>query len=445
MKRQKDAGLHAIREETVHTLDSENSSGEEGLDGQRIDEREWMELRQLRNAMRESRKTASYEDDMHNRHGYGHPGAGSSQGPTSSVKRGISHSFSVREGGSMSSREPPEEDDEAIAIAPSRPSEGPSRNSRGKNIELENSSDDSDDSNSGGNKNDHQQNRGCLGYGYGYSNDNYESLHSQFDGASYGFSYGSTGYHGYDYSSSGNIDHQRYNDDLSSGASGAGYHSHDYGSFDSVGSSGGYHGFGYHLYQDESLSRAHPFNTATYSASNQQSRSQGEQNRSDIDDFVLPLPSSDGADTSFSSPPTPPRVEIFNSFELLYDDSTHLLDRAFLEKKQDLCLMDINESPVYVLLNPSNNPAQKDLPITIYESGMYLLILETERISVDHVVHLKPSDGGSAATQLAAHLTGTHSAIKMLNSRIRVLHHYLLAMRRDLPVIFLPFYPDGLY
>lgn len=32
--------------------------------------------------------------------------------------------------------------------------------------------------------------------------------------------------------------------------------------------------------------------------------------------------------------------------------------------------MDINESPVYVLLNPSINPAQKDLPVTIYESGM---------------------------------------------------------------------------
>lgn len=32
--------------------------------------------------------------------------------------------------------------------------------------------------------------------------------------------------------------------------------------------------------------------------------------------------------------------------------------------------MDINESPVYVLLNPSINPAQKDLPVTIFESGM---------------------------------------------------------------------------
>lgn len=32
--------------------------------------------------------------------------------------------------------------------------------------------------------------------------------------------------------------------------------------------------------------------------------------------------------------------------------------------------MDINESPVYVLLNPSINHAQKDLPVTIFESGM---------------------------------------------------------------------------
>ncbi|XP_049402489.1 COP9 signalosome complex subunit 6a-like [Solanum stenotomum] len=194
--------------------------------------------------------------------------------------------------------------------------------------------------------------------------------------------------------------------------------------------------------------------------------------------------SSAGAD----SPPPPPRVfgcvigvqrgrtvEIFNSFELLYDPSTHSLDRAFLEKKQELykkvfpnfyilgwystgsdaqesdmnihrALMDINESPLYVLLNPSINHAQKDLPITIYESELHIIdgipqlifaqasytieTVEAERISVDHVAHLKPSDGGSAATQLAAHLTGTHSAIKMLNSRIRVLHHYLLAMQK---------------
>ncbi|KAJ1420561.1 Rpn11/EIF3F, C-terminal [Sesbania bispinosa] len=172
-------------------------------------------------------------------------------------------------------------------------------------------------------------------------------------------------------------------------------------------------------------------------------------------------------------------VEIFNSFELLYDPSTHSLDRPFLEKKQELykkvfphfyilgwystgsdaqesdmhihkALMDINESPVYVLLNPSINHSQKDLPVSIFESELHVIdgnpqlifvrssytieTVEAERISVDHVAHLKPSDGGSAATQLAAHLTGIHSAIKMLHSRIKVLHHYLLAMQKgDVP------------
>ncbi|GMH05899.1 hypothetical protein Nepgr_007739 [Nepenthes gracilis] len=172
-------------------------------------------------------------------------------------------------------------------------------------------------------------------------------------------------------------------------------------------------------------------------------------------------------------------VEIFNSFELLYDPSTQSLDRPFLEKKQELykkvfphfyilgwysigsevqesdmhihkALMDVNESPVYVLLNPSINHAQKDLPVTIYESELHVIdgitqlifvrssynieTVEAERISVDHVAHLKPADGGSAATQLAAHLTSIHSAIKMLNSRVRVLHQYLLAMQKgDIP------------
>ncbi|PKA51233.1 COP9 signalosome complex subunit 6a [Apostasia shenzhenica] len=190
-------------------------------------------------------------------------------------------------------------------------------------------------------------------------------------------------------------------------------------------------------------------------------------------------------------------VEIFNSFELILDPISHTLDRAFLEKKQELykkvfpnfyilgwystgndaqesdmlihkALMDINESPVYVLLNPSMSHAKKDLPVTIFESANFDFIsypwnwiilpeelhvidgipqlifvrsnytietVEAERISVDHVAHLKPSDGGSAATQLAAHLTGIHSAIKMLNSRIRVVHQYLLAMQRgDVPL-----------
>ncbi|AQK58201.1 COP9 signalosome complex subunit 6a [Zea mays] len=173
-------------------------------------------------------------------------------------------------------------------------------------------------------------------------------------------------------------------------------------------------------------------------------------------------------------------VEIFNSFELVLDPVSGTLDRAFLEKKQELykkvfpdfyvlgwystgsdvhdtdmqihkALMDVNESPVYLLLNPTINLSQKDLPVTIYESELHVIdgcpqlifvrsnytieTVEAERISVDHVAHLKPSDGGSAATQLAAHLTGIHSAIKMLNSRVRVIHQYLVAMQKgDIPM-----------
>ncbi|RWW09803.1 hypothetical protein GW17_00026688 [Ensete ventricosum] len=41
-------------------------------------------------------------------------------------------------------------------------------------------------------------------------------------------------------------------------------------------------------------------------------------------------------------------VEIFNSFELLYDPLTHSLDRSFLEKKQELC----NQNPPPCLSKP---------------------------------------------------------------------------------------------
>lgn len=62
------------------------------------------------------------------------------------------------------------------------------------------------------------------------------------------------------------------------------------------------------------------------------------------------IPPQSAGDVSSPLPP-PPRVfgcvigiqrgrtvEIFNSFELLYDPSTHSLDRPFLEKKQELCV-----------------------------------------------------------------------------------------------------------
>nr|KAJ0211539.1 hypothetical protein LSAT_V11C400197170 [Lactuca sativa] len=109
------------------------------------------------------------------------------------------------------------------------------------------------------------------------------------------------------------------------------------------------------------------------------------------------------------SDPTP--IEIFNNFELLYDPSNHSFDRSFLEKKQHLykkvfpnfytlgwystgtdaeesdmhihkALMDIYESPVYVLLNPLINHAQKDLPVNIYENELHVIDGITQLIFV---------------------------------------------------------------
>ncbi|MFS7988876.1 putative MPN domain-containing protein [Helianthus anomalus] len=59
------------------------------------------------------------------------------------------------------------------------------------------------------------------------------------------------------------------------------------------------------------------------------------------------LPSADSSSSTSTSPSSRVfgcvigvqrgrTVEIFNSFELLYDPSTHSLDRSFLEKKQEL-------------------------------------------------------------------------------------------------------------
>ncbi|CAI7813703.1 unnamed protein product [Closterium sp. NIES-54] len=193
-------------------------------------------------------------------------------------------------------------------------------------------------------------------------------------------------------------------------------------------------------------------------------------------------------------------VEIFNSFEVIYEarggdgagsssnppeamdggsgEPEIVIDRSFLAVKMEQykkvfpkydvlgwystgtdvrpadmhvhkALMDINESPIYLLLNPAINPAGKDLPISIFESELHVIdgvpslifvsstytieTVEAERISVDHVAHIKPSDGSSAATHLAAHLTGMHSAIKMLTTRVRLLHSHLAAMESGKP------------
>ncbi|CAL5017010.1 unnamed protein product [Urochloa decumbens] len=91
------------------------------------------------------------------------------------------------------------------------------------------------------------------------------------------------------------------------------------------------------------------------------------------------------------------KVEIYNSFELVVDPASGALDRALFEKKKKryknlfpnlnvkgwystgshvqgtdmgihMKLLDVDDSPVFLLLSPTINPSQMDLPITIYES-----------------------------------------------------------------------------
>uniref|UniRef100_A0A061R6C1 COP9 signalosome complex subunit 6 n=1 Tax=Tetraselmis sp. GSL018 TaxID=582737 RepID=A0A061R6C1_9CHLO len=97
-------------------------------------------------------------------------------------------------------------------------------------------------------------------------------------------------------------------------------------------------------------------------------------------------------------------VEITNSFEVLHEvkDGVLVPDSAFLTTKQDQykrvfpsldvvgwyttgeapreehlsthkMMMDINESPVFLLLNPAPSASSKDLPIALYESELHVV------------------------------------------------------------------------
>ncbi|URE00440.1 COP9 signalosome complex subunit [Musa troglodytarum] len=103
-------------------------------------------------------------------------------------------------------------------------------------------------------------------------------------------------------------------------------------------------------------------------------------------------------------------VEIFNSFELLYDPLTHSLDRSFLEKKQELYKKVFPNFYILGWYSTGSEAQESDLQI-------HKATVEAERISVDHVAHLKPSDGGSAATQCDIPLD--NSFLRQVSSLLR--------------------------
>jgi len=169
-------------------------------------------------------------------------------------------------------------------------------------------------------------------------------------------------------------------------------------------------------------------------------------------------------------------VEIFNSFELVFDivDKQVVIDPKYLTKKQEQfkkvfptydflgwystaesvipadmevhrspVITEFNESPLYLVLDTvaCGRKTTKELPISIYESELHMIddkptnlfvkvpykieTGEAERIAVDHVARITPSGTGGDASMLAPHLLGVHNAIHMLSMRIKILLQYL--------------------
>ncbi|KAI9336530.1 maintenance of mitochondrial structure and function-domain-containing protein [Obelidium mucronatum] len=165
-------------------------------------------------------------------------------------------------------------------------------------------------------------------------------------------------------------------------------------------------------------------------------------------------------------------IEIFNSYELPYTFSNEkgfvINNEYFLTKQEkfrevfpkydllgwysvgaqpteaDLAvhkqILEHNESPLFIQLNPIINPVAKELPLAVYESvvdldngGNVLKFAkskykietgEAERIALDHVARVSnaETDRGSS---LVANLTGQRNAIKMLHARVQILRAYV--------------------
>lgn len=170
------------------------------------------------------------------------------------------------------------------------------------------------------------------------------------------------------------------------------------------------------------------------------------------------------------------QVDISNSLEILYstDSGKVELNEAFLTKRieqykqvyKDLDvvgwyttgaevsdafmdihkrIMELNESPVLLLLDPKPNPHARDLPLQLLESELrvkqgaaafsfvqanyHIETSEAERIGVNQVAKILPSGKSSGSDQLTAHYQSMHAAVKMLINRIAALHQLVSQMQ----------------
>jgi len=173
-------------------------------------------------------------------------------------------------------------------------------------------------------------------------------------------------------------------------------------------------------------------------------------------------------------------LEIMNSFELVYSEieGMTVIDKDYYKTKeeqfkqvfQDMDFLgwyttgdmptpmdihiqrqicEINESPVLLKLNPLVRTAE--LPVAVFESVIDLLYgvttmlfvqlpytlatEEAERIGVDHVARVQSADDSLETSLVAEHLQSQHSAIKMLQSRVKLILDYIKAVEKgEVPV-----------
>lgn len=133
--------------------------------------------------------------------------------------------------------------------------------------------------------------------------------------------------------------------------------------------------------------------------------------------------------------------QVFSDLDFLgwYTTGDSLIESDIKVHKQ---ICEINESPVFLKLNPQGR--HTELPLSIYESVIDLVsgeatmlfveltytlaTEEAERIGLDHMARMSTNEAGESSL-VAEQLQAQHSAIKMLHSRVHLILDYVRAVK----------------
>jgi len=134
---------------------------------------------------------------------------------------------------------------------------------------------------------------------------------------------------------------------------------------------------------------------------------------------------------------------VYRNYELLgwYSIGVESTDRDIRLHKS---LMDLNESPLFLLMDPRPQSGSKQLPIKIFESALHIvneipttMLVETnykveatqsEQISMAQVAKAKSGKGISIMDQ---HIGALQTSLKALQSRVQILIQYLVLLQNQ--------------